>query len=122
VHELIKEMFQSQIEHILLPSTHNDSTTTTIMEPAPPIKDGSIKDPTYHERIVIGYTVDQQGQNIGDKISLGPIIVNGHEMVQVKLTNGKRKARSGVLRMKPVCYAGRQDLSAKSAHAHTETI
>jgi hypothetical protein len=45
------------------------------MEPAPPIKDGSIKDPTYHERIVIGYTVDQQGQNI----SLGPIILNGQK-------------------------------------------
>jgi hypothetical protein len=65
-------MFQSQIEQILLPSTHNDSTTTTIMEPAPPIKDGSIKDPTYHERIVIGYTVDQQGQNIRDKDIVRP--------------------------------------------------
>jgi hypothetical protein len=43
-------------------------------------------------------------------------------MVQVKLTNVKRKARAGVLRMEPVRYAGRQDLPAKSAHAHTETI
>jgi hypothetical protein len=42
------------------------------MEPAPPIKDGSIKDPTYHERIVIGYTVDQQGQNIRDKDIVRP--------------------------------------------------
>jgi hypothetical protein len=42
----------------------NDSTTTSNMEPAPPIKDGSIKDPTYHAQIVLGYTVDQQGQNI----------------------------------------------------------
>jgi hypothetical protein len=42
------------------------------MEPAPPIKDGSIKDPTYQERIVIGYTVDQQGQNIRDKDIVRP--------------------------------------------------
>jgi hypothetical protein len=65
-------MFQSQIEWIPLPSTQNDSTTTTIMEPAPPIKDGSIKDPTYHEQIVIGHTVDQQGQNIRDKDIVRP--------------------------------------------------
>jgi hypothetical protein len=43
VHEPIEEMFQSQIEQILLPSAHNDSTTATNMEPAPPIKDPSIK-------------------------------------------------------------------------------
>jgi hypothetical protein len=72
VHEPIEEMFQSQIEQILLPSAHNDSTTMTNMEPAPPIKDGSIKDPTYHERIVIGYTKDQQGQNIQDKDIVRP--------------------------------------------------
>jgi hypothetical protein len=42
------------------------------MEPAPLIKDGNIKDPTYHERIVIGYTVDQQGQNIRDKDIVRP--------------------------------------------------
>jgi hypothetical protein len=72
VHEPIEEIFQSQIEQILLPSAHNNSTTTTNMEPSPPIKDGSIKDPTYHERIVIGYTVDQQGQNIRDKDIVRP--------------------------------------------------
>jgi hypothetical protein len=43
-------------------------------------------------------------------------------MVQVKLTNGKRKARALVLRMEPVSYAGRQVLLARSAHAHTGTI
>jgi hypothetical protein len=122
VHKPIEEIFQSQIEQILLPIAHDDSTTMTNMEPAPPIKDGSIKDPTHHERIVIGYTVDQQGQTSKTKISLGPIIVNGHKMVQVKLMNGRRKARAGVLRMEPVCYAGRQDLPTRSAHAHTETI
>jgi hypothetical protein len=42
------------------------------MEPAPRIKDGSINDPTYHERIVIGYTVDQQGQDIRDKDIVRP--------------------------------------------------
>jgi hypothetical protein len=36
--------------------------------------------------------------------------------------NRKIKAQAGVLRMEPVCYAGRQDLLARSAHAHTETI
>jgi hypothetical protein len=72
VHKPIEEMFQTQIEQILLPSAHNDSTTTTKMEPAPPIKDPSIKDPIYHERIVISYTVDQQGQNIRDKDVVRP--------------------------------------------------
>jgi hypothetical protein len=37
------------------------------MELESPIKDGSINDPIYNQRIVIGYTVHQQGQNIGDK-------------------------------------------------------
>jgi hypothetical protein len=72
VHEPIEEMFQSQIEQIHLPSAHNNSTTTTNMEPAPPIKDSSIKNPTYHEQIVIGNTVDQQGQNIRDKDIVRP--------------------------------------------------
>jgi hypothetical protein len=69
VHKPIEEMFQSQIEQILLQSAHNDSTTTTNMEPAPPIKDPSIKDPIYHERIVIGYTLDQQGQTSETRMS-----------------------------------------------------
>jgi hypothetical protein len=100
----------------------NDSTTTTNMEPEPLIKDPSIKDPTYHERIVIGYTVDQQGQNIRDKDIVRP---DNHKWAR----NGsgethewKKKARAGVLCMEPVRYAGRQDLPARSAHAHTETI
>jgi hypothetical protein len=72
VHKPVKEMFQSQIEQILLPSAHNGSTTTTNMELEPPIKDGSSKDLTYHGQIVIGYTVDQQGQNIRDKDIVRP--------------------------------------------------
>jgi hypothetical protein len=72
VHKPIQEMLQSQIEQFLLPSAHNNSTTTTNMELESPIKDGSIKDPTYHERIVIGYTVDQQGHNIRDKDIVRP--------------------------------------------------
>jgi hypothetical protein len=72
VHKPIQKMLQSQIEQFLLPSAHNDSTTTTNMELEPPIKDGSINDPIYNQQIVIGYTVDQQGQNIRDKDIVRP--------------------------------------------------
>jgi hypothetical protein len=39
------------------------SKMTTNMEPAPRIEDPSIKDPIYNQRIVIGYTEDQQGRD-----------------------------------------------------------
>ena len=42
------------------------------MEPPPTIKDPSINDPIYDERIVIGYTEDQQGQNIRDEDAVRP--------------------------------------------------
>ena len=45
---------------------------TTNMEPPPTIKDPSINDPIYDERIVIGYTEDQQGQNIRDEDAVRP--------------------------------------------------
>jgi hypothetical protein len=45
---------------------------TTNMEPAPRIEDPSIKDPIYNQRIVIGYTEDQQGQNIRDEDVVRP--------------------------------------------------
>ncbi len=48
VHKPVKEMFQSQIEQILLPSAHTNSTTKKNMEIEPPIKDGSINDPIYN--------------------------------------------------------------------------
>jgi hypothetical protein len=53
------------------------------MEPAPPIKDPSIKDHIYHERIVIGYTVDQQGQNIRDEDVVRP---NNHKWARKGLS------------------------------------
>jgi hypothetical protein len=45
---------------------------TTNMEPAPTIKDPSINDPIYNQGIVIGYTEDQQGQNIQDEDVMRP--------------------------------------------------
>ncbi len=42
------------------------------MEPAPTIKDPSINNPIYNQRIVIGYTKDQQGQNIQDEDVVRP--------------------------------------------------
>jgi hypothetical protein len=94
VHKRIEEMFQSQTEQILLPSAHNNSTTTTNMKPAPPIKDPSIKDPIYHERIVIGYTLDQQGQNIRDEDVMRP---NNHKWARIGLseTHEWKKKSSG---------------------------
>jgi hypothetical protein len=48
VHKPMEQMFQSQIEPILLPSAHTNSTTKKNMEIEPPIKDGSINDPIYN--------------------------------------------------------------------------
>jgi hypothetical protein len=48
------------------------SKMTANMEPAPTIKDPSINGPIYNQQIVIGYTEDQQGQNIRDEDVVRP--------------------------------------------------